>query len=415
MKFRDGRIQLTVYLAGGLFIAAFAAMALGILAVQQRIVGVTHETRDVMVPQFLAQIRVVRNLEGLRHYGSLAVKGADPQVRRDAAYLAALIAAHPSSQSDEATRALVAEANGHVQSIVAGVGPAVAWPPMEDLLTARADALSVATGNLVLERATDIRDDSLLVRNLATALAVLFVSSMVVMVFLGRSLVVQLRTKNQFFNEASHDFRQRLHGMQLLINTAQRTPLHNAPAIVSKVKAATADLQRYLDNFLELTRLEAVVVRPVFNPVVLQDVFQRLELQFEEAASHRQVDLKFRYTRASVHSDERILLRLLENLISNAIKFARGRVLVAARPRLGRLEIWVMDDGEGMPELPQLGLFEAFVQGSNAKRVGTSDHGFGLGLSIVMRAASLLSARVQVRTQGGRGSTVKVVFKTAVD
>lgn len=410
MKLRDVHIQLTVYLAAGLFIAAFTAMALGILAVQQRIVGVTHETRDVMVPQFLAQIRVVRNLETLRYHGGLAVKGADPQVRREAAYLAALIAAHPSSQGDEATRALVAEANLYVQSIVAGHGSALAWTPMEDLLTARADALSVATGNLVLQRATDIRDASLLVRNLAIALAVLFVSSMVLMVVLGRNLVVRLRTKNQFFNEASHDFRQRLHGMQLLINTAQRTPVHRAPAIVAKVKAATADLQRYLDNFLELTRLEAVAVRPVSSEVMLQDVFQRLELQFEESASHRQVDLKFRYTGETLRSDERILLRLLENLISNAIKFARGRVLVAARRRVGQLEIWVMDDGEGMPELPQLGLFKAYVQGTNARRVRASDRGFGLGLSIVMRAAGLLSARVQVQAREGRGSTVKVAF-----
>ncbi len=409
MKFGYWRMQVTLYLVGGVFVLAFTALALAILGIQQRIVGVTNETRDVMVPQFLGQIRAVRNLEVLRHYGSLAAKAADPAVRRDAAYLAAITAGHPSSGGDAATQQLVIEATHHIQALADGEGVPPLWQPMEERLTERADALSVATGNLVLRRATEIRDDSLLVRNFAIALTLLFVLSVLAMLVLGRFLLAQLKTKNQFFSEASHDFRQRLHGMQLLINTAQRTSLQDAPAIVSKVKAATADLQRYLDNFLEITRLEASVdARPVISQVVLQDVFQQLELQFEEAAQHHGVNLKFRYTRAVLHTDEKMLLRILENLIANALKFARGRVLVAARPYAGRLEIWVCDNGDGIPELPNLTLFKAFVQGRNVRRQG--DRGFGLGLSIVMRAAGALSAKVIVCAKPGHGSTVKLIF-----
>lgn len=409
MRLEYRRMQMTLYLVGGGFVVAFVCLALAILSIQQRIVGVTHETRDVMVPQFLEQIRAVRNLEVLRHHGSLAAQAADPIVRQDAAYLAAFTAGHPSSRGDPPTQQLVGEANRHIQALAKGDGT-LPWRPMEERLAAQADALSVATGNLVLQRATEIRDDSLLVRNVAMGLSLLFALGMLVMLVLGRYLLAELRTKNQFFNEASHDFRQRLHGMQLLINTAQRTTQEDAPAVVARVKAATADLQRYLDNFLEIARLEASTeARPLVGPINLQDVFQQLELQFEDAARHQGVNLTFRYTQAVLRTNEKTLLRILENLVSNAVKFARGRVLVVARPRGGRLEIWVCDNGDGIPVLPSLSLFDAFVQGRNVGRIG-GDRGFGLGLSIVMRAAGLLGAKVVVCAKSGQGSTVKLIF-----
>lgn len=268
-----------------------------------------------------------------------------------------------------------------------------------------------------------------LVRNLLVIFVLSMVAAGAMVGFLARGLVQKiqsknetlrrikadslqkLRTRNQFFNEASHDFRQRLHGMQLLINTAERTRTpSNVPAIFTRVKSAVADLQRYLDNFLEITRFETVSVFPVKASVVLQDVFQRLELQFEDAAMLRRVDLRLRPTPLVLHTDEKMLLRILENLLSNALKFCDGVVLVTARQRGQAIEIRVMDDGAGISEAEKAAIFDAFVQGRSAERSRVTDGGFGLGLSIVLRSVVVLGATIDVRSTGGRGTTVSVVF-----
>ena len=409
MRTKNWHIRWIVHFAGVLCILVFTVLSMGILSLQQRIVGVTNETRGVLVPKLLEQIRAVRNLEMLSHYGSLAAKAADPAVRRDAAFFAAYAAANPGNLDDEPTRRLVAEAYHRIQSIASRELDPGDWPEMESRLTARADALAVETGHLVVQRATGIYDDSLTVRNLAIALAVLFAVSMGMMLVLGRFLSLKVRNTAQLFSEASHDFRQRLHGMQLLINTAKRSPLPEGPAILSRLEAITGDLQRYLDNFLEIARLEAVVAKPVCHQIALQDVFQRLELQFQETALHNQVDIKFRHTRLACFSDEKMLMRILENLIANALKFARSKVLVAVRQRAGRVEVWVVDNGPGMPEFKRQGLGAAFVQGRDDP-AGSADRGFGLGLSIVIRLADLLDAPVSILSRTGRGAMVRVGF-----
>jgi signal transduction histidine kinase len=219
--------------------------------------------------------------------------------------------------------------------------------------------------------------------------------------------LTQLKAKSQFFNEISHDFRQRLHGMQLLANAAGRSGARDTPIILSKFKSALADLQRCLDNFLEITRMETITVRAVPAQMSLQDVFQRLELLFEEAAQDQGINLKFRCTGLMLHTDEKILFRILENLISNAIKFSRGKVLVAARAREEHIDILVVDNGEGIPEGEKEGVFKAFFQGSTSRN-GHSSGGYGLGLSIVMRSANLLNAKVRMTSKPGRGTSIRL-------
>jgi len=268
----------------------------------------------------------------------------------------------------------------------------------------------VSTGQWIMKRASDIRDDSLIVRNVTIALAALFAFSIGLMLLLGRFLTRRIKLKSQLFNEASHDFRQRLHGMQLLINTARRLPAKQVSGIMLSLTAVMGELQRYLDNFLEIARMDAVAVRPQIGRVSLQRIFQRLELQFEEIAKYNNIDIKFIHTRAIVFSDERILLRILENVVSNAIKFARSKVLVATRCRAGVTEVFVIDNGPGMPDDSDDKLRGEFIQGDGAPKPGATGGGFGLGLSIVTRSAKLLNASVRISSRAGHGSMIRLIF-----
>jgi signal transduction histidine kinase len=126
---------------------------------------------------------------------------------------------------------------------------------------------------------------------------------------------------------------------------------------------------------------------------------------------------------------------MLENLIANAIRFARGRVLVAARRRKNRMVIIVIDDGPGIAEEVRERIFETFFQapdsqgrehaesamseaaarsstdtdaGSVAMTCGYS--GVGLGLSAVRRFADLLGIWVLIRSRVGHGTAIRLIM-----
>jgi signal transduction histidine kinase len=417
-KGKNKKLQLTslrnILIFSGFCITVFTVISIWIVILQQRIVHSSDEARTVMVPKLLEQIRAVRNLELLSHYGSLAAKTTNSEIRKDAAFLAAYAAANPGNQTDKQTQLLVVTAYNKIQAIAFNEHDPTDWVVMENKLSTRADELAVLTGKLISLKAEDIGSASTSVRNLAAILAVLFVSAIAIMAFLGWRLITELKNKNQFFNEASHDFRQRLHGMQLLINTSLRTPDLAKLPIVSRIKSCTTDLQRYLNNFLEIAKIETIRTKPLHEKIGLQSIFQRLEVQFEEVAISNKIEMKFRHTDVSILSDETLLLKILENLLANALKFSRNKVLIAARKRAGKVEILVVDNGLGMPDFVVNGHHLPFGKSISTKTIDSSNHyGFGLGMSIVMRAAKLLNTPIGIHTKEGHGSLVKITFNTA--
>jgi signal transduction histidine kinase len=218
----------------------------------------------------------------------------------------------------------------------------------------------------------------------------------------------ELRARTQFFNHASHDFRQRLHAMKMEACAAQRV-VHGSPAAASldMLARATDNLDAYVNEVLEFARMEAVKVQPSNAVVQLQNVLQRLLVHFEAVAEGREVELRIRPTSAVLYTDERLLQRLLENLVANAIKFTRGGVVVAARRRGASYSIEVWDQGPGIPPQARDSIFTAFYQAKvyeDSERVG-----FGLGLAIVKRLAERLECEIALESRLGRGTVFKVV------
>jgi signal transduction histidine kinase len=240
------------------------------------------------------------------------------------------------------------------------------------------------------------------------------------------SLVAELREKNEelqrlrseaserlaersyFFSSASHDFGQRLHAMKLLTHSAMTASSQGQNRCLTALSRAVEDLEGYVRDVLEFARIESRVITPHYSVFHLQDVFQRLALQFESVADQRQVTLRLRTTTAQVETDEGILVRVLENLIGNAIKFTRGGVLVAARPCAGSWRIEVWDQGPGIPPGSLNRIFASFYQ----ERVYADPQqvSVGLGLTIVKRFADGLKYALEVRSREGRGSVFKVLL-----
>ena len=108
----------------------------------------------------------------------------------------------------------------------------------------------------------------------------------------------------------------------------------------------------------------------------------------------------------SVRSDRRLLRRLLQNLVSNAVKYTpKGRVLIGCRRVRGKLRIDVYDTGLGIPQSKKRVIFREFQRLDEGAKVA---RGLGLGLSIVERIARVLAHRIDVRSAAGRGSRFSV-------
>ena len=217
----------------------------------------------------------------------------------------------------------------------------------------------------------------------------------------------ELQTRSAFFAGASHDFRQRLHAMKLLAHSASETAGWNSPSL-GKLGGALEDLETYISDVLEFARLESGGLVPQLTMIEIQDLFQDLELQFEDVAAKHGVDLSFRATSATVLTDRTMLLRILENLTSNAIKFTRREVLVAARRHAGSWSIEVWDRGPGIEPTVREKIFDAFYQGDGraAPRAG----GVGLGLAIVRKLAECMGYSVRVISKQGHGTAMKVLI-----
>jgi signal transduction histidine kinase len=215
------------------------------------------------------------------------------------------------------------------------------------------------------------------------------------------------QAKSRFLAAASHDLRQPLHTLTLLVG-ALRERLADGDAEASRlaahIEAATQAMGGLLNTLLDLSRLEAGSI--VANPRCchLDGVFQSLERQFAPLAADKGLRLRLRRPRTSVFSDPGLLERVLANLIANAIRYTdRGGVLVGARqagPDWLRIE--VVDSGVGIPEEFQGRIFEEYFRVEHPGR--GQGKGLGLGLAIVARLTRLLGNEVTVASRPGKGS-----------
>jgi len=157
---------------------------------------------------------------------------------------------------------------------------------------------------------------------------------------------------------------------------------------------------------LDISRLDTGAMKPELVGFRIDELLRQLEVEFTPLAQEKGLALKFVPCSLAVQSDRRLLRRLLQNLVSNAIKYTpKGRVLVGCRPHDGRLRIDVYDTGLGIPASKKRAIFQEFYrldQGAKAAR------GLGLGLSIVERIARVLDYRITVSSAVGRGSQFSV-------
>ena len=223
------------------------------------------------------------------------------------------------------------------------------------------------------------------------------------------------RAKSRFLSAASHDLRQPLHSLRLLNDVlAKRVDDPEIVKLIERQGRALSSMKELLNTLLDLNKLESGDIEPQICSFPVTDLFDRLEVEFRVQARERDLNLRIRPCKAIIRSDPKLLDRILQNLISNAIKYTRaGKVLVGCRRRKSGLRIEVWDSGVGIPSDKLKAIFEEYVQLDNPAR--EFGKGVGLGLSITRNLASILGYQLDVRSTAGKGSMFAIEVPLAAE
>ncbi|NJM31008.1 MAG: response regulator [Rhizobiales bacterium] len=210
--------------------------------------------------------------------------------------------------------------------------------------------------------------------------------------------------KTRFLAAASHDLLQPLNASRIFLSLLQETELTSRQVrFVENADRAFGSVEQLLESLLDISRFETRSVETHVGPIDLNQILFTLVSEFQPVSERKGLALRHVSTKAWVRSDPGLLRRIVQNLLSNAIRYTeKGKVLIGARRRGHTVSIEVWDTGPGIPEGTREVIFEEFRQlHSEYAREGKA---MGLGLAIVDRVANLLGHRVLLRSRVGSGS-----------
>ena len=210
-------------------------------------------------------------------------------------------------------------------------------------------------------------------------------------------------SKTKFLAAASHDILQPLNAARLYVTSlTERQDDRKDRHLVENIDASLEAVEEILGALLDMSRLDAGALRPEFSSFRIDELIRQIELEFGALAAAKGLDFRHVPCSLVVRSDRRLLRRLVQNLVSNAIKYTpSGRVLIGCRRQGDTLRIDVYDTGVGIPHSKQRDIFVEFHRLDQGAKIA---RGLGLGLSIVERLARVLGCEVSVELADGRGS-----------
>ncbi len=217
-------------------------------------------------------------------------------------------------------------------------------------------------------------------------------------------------SKTRFLAAASHDILQPLNAARLyassLTEGVNQIDPDERKNLARNVDVSLEAVEEIIGALLDISRLDAGATRPEISDVPVADLMRTLEIEFAAFARAKGLRLVFVSTSLAVRTDRRLMRRLLQNLISNALKYTiEGRVLVGCRRVSGAARIEVWDTGLGIPPEHERAVFAEFKRLDQGARIA---RGLGLGLSIVERLGRVLEQPIGLRSRPGKGSVFYV-------
>jgi signal transduction histidine kinase len=207
----------------------------------------------------------------------------------------------------------------------------------------------------------------------------------------------------------AHDFRNALHtihcGASLLAKPGQ--PKQNEEVFIDMIHHGSNELSQMLNEFLDFSKYRAGYLQLEKDQFDLYSLFNQLENQYiwrtqqKKIAFHVEVEPGV----GSITADRKKLHQLLDNLLSNALKFTneQGEIRIGARQVNGATELWVKDTGIGIAPTECNRLFSLYSQTASSR--SSTEKGTGLGLLICKMIAEAHGGQISVESLEGVGTT----------
>ncbi len=211
-------------------------------------------------------------------------------------------------------------------------------------------------------------------------------------------------SRTRFVAAVSHDLLQPLSAAKLYLASVGSEDAQ-VPA-VAKAEDALASVEEMISALLDMSRLESGEEQLTPVPVRISDIILPVINSFRPFAAAKGLQLRIVGSSAVVLSDVSYLRRIVQNLLSNAIRYtSAGKILVGVRRVGGGVRLEVHDTGPGIPAEYQGAIFEEFRR---LDRRASAAEGMGLGLAIVERACTRLGHHLDLVSEVGRGSVFRV-------
>jgi len=274
-----------------------------------------------------------------------------------------------------------------------GGGLVIAWHDVTERMQV-AEALREA--NESLEKRVEERTSDLVRANQNLELAT-------------RAADIANQSKTRFLAAAGHDLLQPLNAARLYTSTLLEANSGDLPNHLGRnISRSLESVEEILGSVLAISRLDSATHKINFSGCSMQKILEQIELEFRPMAEERNLELIVAPTTLWVRSDPSYLRRLLQNLVSNAIKYTnKGTVLVGCRRNATTVKVSVIDTGVGIANDFHKTIFSEFERLDEGARLAP---GLGLGLSIVERISQLLNHPVEFASVPGKGTHFSVAI-----
>lgn len=217
--------------------------------------------------------------------------------------------------------------------------------------------------------------------------------------------------KSRFISLASHEFRTPLStilsSLNLLLRYHESQQTEKVKLHAKKIKASIANLTEILEYFLSVEKLESGDVKLEYS---LMDI-EKFTLDFinemrDTIEDHLQIHFNSTIEHKKVLIDKKAYRTIIQNLISNAIKYSPqgGNIRIHLDCPQDRIKLTVTDEGMGIPEQDQLHLFDRFYRAANVSNI----QGTGLGLNIIKKYIELMGGDITFKSKLGHGSSFNI-------
>ena len=231
-----------------------------------------------------------------------------------------------------------------------------------------------------------------------------------ILVFHDLTRLKQLeRTREEFVANVSHELRTPLSlikgYVETLLDGARNDPVI-AERFLKIIERNTQRLDLLIQDLLTISALESERIKLNLQPMELRPLVEKIFNDLKPPAENKNVELISQLPELTATADVNRLEQVLANLVDNAIKYGRaqGRVTVGGKKLDdGKLEIFVQDDGPGIPAESLDRVFERFYRVDKAR--SRDQGGTGLGLSIVKHIVQAHGGEVWVESELGKGAT----------